>query len=60
MGAFWAVLDLVTFFAVLVPICLFSHSEKGKTLGEHPKNKRVMQISDHRSKSLKPLMQIST
>lgn len=32
MGAFWAVLDLITFFAVLVPICLFSHSEKGKRL----------------------------
>ncbi|XP_076133716.1 transmembrane protein 44 isoform X1 [Alosa pseudoharengus] len=32
MGAFWAVLDLITFFAVLLPMYLFSHSEKGRRM----------------------------
>lgn len=32
MGALWAILDLITFFAVLVPMCLFSRSEKGKPM----------------------------
>ncbi|KAL2089747.1 hypothetical protein ACEWY4_014435 [Coilia grayii] len=32
MGAFWAALDVVTFLAVLLPMCLSFHSEKGKRM----------------------------
>ncbi|XP_031430956.1 transmembrane protein 44 isoform X2 [Clupea harengus] len=32
MGAFWAALDVVTFLAVLLPVCLFFHSKKGERM----------------------------
>ncbi|XP_062412581.1 transmembrane protein 44 isoform X2 [Sardina pilchardus] len=45
MGAFWAVLEFITLFAVLLPMCLFSRSEKGKRLRMMKKRRRQNLLS---------------